>query len=122
MVELPITLVQDHTMWEILREPGIDLWLDKASWIREQHGLVNVIVHPDYLLSEERLALYFRFLEWLGRFQDGWHALPRDVALWWKARAAMDVSPDGLLVENATGWDATVAHARLDGPRVIYET
>ena len=36
MVELPITLVQDHTMWEILQHPGIDLWLQKSDWISEQ--------------------------------------------------------------------------------------
>ena len=115
MVELPITLVQDHTMWEILREPGIDLWIDKARWIREHHGLVNVIVHPDYLLSEERLGLYYRFLEWLTSFDDGWHALPCDVARWWKARADMEVGALG-----GNGWDATVAWARLEGGNVVY--
>jgi hypothetical protein len=121
LVELPITLVQDHTMWEILRHPGIELWLEKASWIREHHGLVNVIVHPDYLLSDERLALYYRFVEWLAQRADGWHALPCDVARWWKARDAMKVGDDAS-VEGAGEWDATVAWAREDGDRVIYDT
>ena len=49
VVELPITLIQDHTMWEILRRDDIALWTDKATWVAERHGLVNVIVHPDYL-------------------------------------------------------------------------
>ena len=117
LVELPITLVQDHTMWEILREPGIDLWVEKARWIRESHGLVNVIVHPDYVLSEERLGLYYRFLEWLTSFNDGWHALPCEVAQWWKARESMDVGA----VANADGWDPTVARARREGARVVYD-
>ena len=33
MVELPITLVQDHTLWEILREETIDRWTQKSDWI-----------------------------------------------------------------------------------------
>jgi peptidoglycan/xylan/chitin deacetylase (PgdA/CDA1 family) len=121
MVELPITLVQDHTMWEILRSPGIDLWLQKAEWIRQNHGLVNLIVHPDYVLSEERLERYGQFLAWLSRCDDAWHALPCDVARWWKARAEMEVAPDGESVLGAEEWDATVAHAREDeSGRVVY--
>ena len=94
LVELPITMVQDHTMWELLREPTIRLWREKASWVIANHGLINVIVHPDYVLSRERLGLYGELLEFLrGEVDrlDGWHALPRDVAEWWKARATLSV-------------------------------
>ena len=122
LVELPITLAQDHTMWEILRRPGIDLWLDKADWIRRHHGLVNVIVHPDYLLSDERLGLYYRFLESLALCADGWHALPCEVARWWKAREGMRVASDGESVIGGDGWDATVAWAREDGDSMVYDT
>jgi hypothetical protein len=90
LVELPITLVQDHTLWEILREPSIHRWVEKASWIIENHGLVNLLVHPDYVLTEERLALYDEFLGFLGAQSDGWHALPRDVAQWWRDRATLE--------------------------------
>jgi hypothetical protein len=109
-------------MWEILRRPGIDLWLEKSSWIRERHGLVNVIVHPDYLMSEERLALYYRFLEWLAGCADGWHALPCEVARWWRARETMHVRGDGASVTGADGWNATVARAREEDGRVVYDT
>ena len=119
MVELPITLVQDHTMWEILRRPGIDLWLGKAEWIKDHHGLVNVIVHPDYLLRDDRLDMYGEFLGWLTRQSGGWHALPCDVASWWKARSRMEA--DGEHVIGADGWDATVAHAREAGDEIVYE-
>jgi peptidoglycan/xylan/chitin deacetylase (PgdA/CDA1 family) len=63
LVELPITLVQDHTLFEILRERDIELWRRKASWIAQHGGLVNVLVHPDYMLSEQRLDLYERLLD-----------------------------------------------------------
>jgi peptidoglycan/xylan/chitin deacetylase (PgdA/CDA1 family) len=121
LVELPITLVQDHTMWEILRHPGLDLWLEKTEWIRRHHGLVNVIVHPDYLLSQERLDLYYRFLRALAAFDDAWHALPQEVAAWWKARAAMEVDSTGESIVGADGWPATVARARLDEDAVVYD-
>jgi hypothetical protein len=120
MVELPITLVQDHTMWELLQRPGIDLWLEKSKWISEHHGLINADVHPDYLIRQDRLDLYDEFLGWLTGLDGGWHALPRDVASWWKDRAQMDAS-DGFGVTGANNWDATVAHAREDGDRIVYE-
>jgi peptidoglycan/xylan/chitin deacetylase (PgdA/CDA1 family) len=95
LVELPITMAQDHTLWEILREPGIDLWRHKGDWLIANHGLINVIVHPDYVLSPERLELYSQLLAYLREQVEsdgGWHALPREVASWWKARAQMSVA------------------------------
>ncbi len=97
LVELPITMVQDHTMLELLREPTIRLWREKADWLIANHGLINVIVHPDYVRSPERLELYEQLLAFLREQIDalgGWHALPRDVAAWWKARARTSVSED----------------------------
>lgn len=120
LVELPVTLVQDHTMWEILGHGGIELWKQKSNWIREHHGLVNVIVHPDYVRSDERLALYDELLRHLEDLEDGWHARPRDVAAWWRARAAMAVEPDGETVSGSAGWSATVAAAELHEGRVVF--
>ncbi len=97
LVELPITMVQDHTLWEILRQPNIDLWRQKGDWVIANHGLINLIVHPDYVRSAERLALYAQLLGYLRERLDeqrGWHALPREVASWWKARAQMRVVED----------------------------
>jgi hypothetical protein len=89
LVELPITLVQDHTLWEILREPDISLWRDKATWIASKGGLVTVLVHPDYVVSEARLRQYDELLGFLGALEGGWHALSRDVARWWRRREAL---------------------------------
>ena len=95
LVELPITLLQDHTLWEILRARSIDVWQEKTDWLISQHGLVNVIIHPDYVSSPERVELYGQLLAYLSERVDrdhGWHALPRDVASWWKARDALRVA------------------------------
>jgi hypothetical protein len=92
LVELPITLVQDHTLFEILRRRSIDLWIQKSDWIIRHRGLINVIVHPDYLLTQERLKLYEAFLIHLRERIDrdrGWHALPREIATWWRTRARL---------------------------------
>jgi peptidoglycan/xylan/chitin deacetylase (PgdA/CDA1 family) len=91
-VELPITLVQDHTLFEILREDDIGLWRDKARWIARHSGLVTVLVHPDYLVDDARLRRYDELLSFLRQLDGGWHALPRDAARWWRRRAALDAA------------------------------
>lgn len=89
VVELPITMVQDHTLWEILQHRTIDLWRNKAAWIVANHGLVNINTHPDYFTDTRRLAMYDELLAFLAEQRNCWHALPRDVAAWWKLRASM---------------------------------
>jgi peptidoglycan/xylan/chitin deacetylase (PgdA/CDA1 family) len=90
LVELPITLPHDFTLFEILREPDIALWRDKASWIAAHGGLVNVLVHPDYARTPERLRHYDELLEHLAQLDGGWHTLPRHVAAWWRRRSAFE--------------------------------
>jgi peptidoglycan/xylan/chitin deacetylase (PgdA/CDA1 family) len=90
LVELPITLVQDHTLFEILRERDISLWREKAAWIARHGGLITVLVHPDYMLTEDRIGRYDELLAFLGNLEGGWHALPREVARWWRRRAALE--------------------------------
>ena len=81
--------MQDHTLFEILREPSIERWTSKSEWIMRNHGLVNLITHPDYQLTAERLDLYEQFLVFLKGREDGWHTLPRDAAGWWRRRATL---------------------------------
>ena len=95
VVELPLTLAQDHTLWEVLRETSNDVWTRKCDWIVENHGLININIHPDYLTSQERLARYERFVADVAGRPGCWHALPRDVASWWRDRTQIcgDASP-----------------------------
>ena len=94
-VELPITLVQDHTLWEILREETIERWTAKSEWIAANGGLVNLITHPDYLDTPARLRMYEEFLEYLAGQEDCWYALPREVAAWWRTRAGLRCVEEG---------------------------
>jgi hypothetical protein len=113
LVELPITLVQDHTLFEILRERSIQRWVEKSEWIIENNGLINLLVHPDYLLKEERLGLYEEFLEFLRAQVGGWHALPREVAEWWKERESLECRDDADGGVHIVGPRAAVADARV---------
>jgi len=102
-VELPITLPQDHTLFTILQHADAGLWLQKAGHIRDRGGMVLVLTHPDYA-HDQRLADGYRAL--LGTFADdgtAWRALPREVAAWWRGRAASTIRGQG------RGWS-------IDGP------
>jgi peptidoglycan/xylan/chitin deacetylase (PgdA/CDA1 family) len=120
LVELPITLVQDHTLLEILGEESIDRWKEKSEWIAGNHGLVQLLVHPDYLLSDARLDLYDSFLAWLSelnRRDKGWHTLPRDAAAWWKQRSRLSCVTDAggeVAIAGPGSERATVGWAALD--------
>ena len=123
IVELPITLVQDHTWFEILRGESISPWMVKSEWIIRHHGLINLIVHPDYMLSTERLALYDRFLRFLSEQQGAWHALPREVAQWWRARAVLDphAVARGDRTLDPAALQPTIAHARAESGTVVFD-
>jgi hypothetical protein len=122
VVELPITLDQDHTLFELLSVESIELWTRKATWLAENHALVNVIVHPDYMTAE-RLRRYDELLGLLGSLPGGWHALPRDVARWWRAREKARVSGRGtepaLVGDVPSG--ATLAWAWPEDGKLAYE-
>jgi hypothetical protein len=120
VVELPITLTQDHTVFEILRTPGIELWRRKAEWLKANHGLVNIIVHPDYVVEQRNLDRYEAFLAYLAEHDDGWHALPRDVARWWRERDGLRMG-DGGRVSGRTGFAASAAYASVRDARLVVE-
>jgi hypothetical protein len=106
MLELPVTTIQDYSLFHILNDYSIDLWKRQLAAITRQHGLASFIVHPDYVIAKRPRATYQALLEHLSRLRDEhqmWIALPHEVDQWWRQRRAMSVVPDG------TGW-------RIEGP------
>ena len=103
MVELPITLPQDHTLFAILQHADADLWLRKAEHIRDRGGMVLVLTHPDYARDQRLADGYQTLLETFADDDTAWHALPREVAAWWRGRAASTIRGNG------DGWS-------IDGP------
>lgn len=93
-LELPYTLPQDFTLFIILKEKNIDIWKKKLDWIADKGGMALLNVHPDYMnFSDKRCSFeeypakfYEDFLEHI-RMKYGdqyWHALPREIACFWK--------------------------------------
>lgn len=89
-VELPYTLPQDSTLFVLLKETTIDLWIKKLDWIAEHGGMALVITHPDYICFDGRpndreyaVDLYERLLKYvITKYGDTcWFALPREVAV-----------------------------------------
>jgi hypothetical protein len=87
LVELPITLPQDHTIFQILGI-GDDVWHKKAALLRARGGMALIDTHPDYMLEEAPLRAYERFLAAFGRDPTAWTPLPAEVSGWWRRRAA----------------------------------
>lgn len=94
-VELPITLPQDHTLFEILQQRTGRTWVDKAHEIRRRGGLVLVLSHPDYARNPHAAAAWRELLEEFEHDPTRWQPLPREAASWWRERAASDLRREG---------------------------
>lgn len=94
IVELPVTLAQDHTLFAILRRDGT-VWADKARFLRSRGGLALIITHPDYLLDDRILAAYRHFLDEFASDATVWKALPSEVSSWWRRRATSSLARAG---------------------------
>lgn len=123
VIELPITMPQDHTLYALLGEKDCGVWRDKAAFLRARHGLVCVLTHPDdglgYAGSDD---VFPHYAELLGTLADErlWNPLPSQAASWWRARTSARVvlETDGGL-EGPPG--STRGTARLEGERLSLE-
>jgi len=88
--EFPYTLVQDFTLFVLMKEKNIDIWKRKLDWIAEKGGMALLNVHPDYLcftgksgVQEFPVQLYINFLKYVKERYDGqyWNVLPRELAI-----------------------------------------
>jgi hypothetical protein len=91
MIELPITMAQDHTLFTILQAPEASTWWRKAQLIRERRGMVLILTHPDYADDRRIVDGYRRLLDEFAGDDTVWHALPREVAAWWRDRAVSSI-------------------------------
>ncbi len=86
-VELPYTLMQDYTLASFLKEETPKFWLDKIEFIEQLNGMALVNSHPDYLRNDRTWNVYASFLKSMKEKESIFHALPRDVARWWRKRS-----------------------------------
>ena len=98
ILELPVTTVQDYTLFHVLDEASIDLWKAQIDLILRKNGFMSFIIHPDYVMNDETLPIYeglLAYLRELSRKIPIWSALPSEVDRWWRARSKMSVVKDG---------------------------
>lgn len=98
ILELPVTTVQDYTLFHVLDEASIDLWKAQVDLILRRNGFMSFIVHPDYVMNDETLPIYEGLLAYLRALSSKipiWSALPSEVDWWWRARSKMSVVKDG---------------------------
>jgi peptidoglycan/xylan/chitin deacetylase (PgdA/CDA1 family) len=89
LVELPITVPQDHTVFEILGHEDESLWIEKIEYLRAHGRMALMLTHPDYLpAGGPAFRAYERVLARYAGDATAWKALPRDVAAWWRRRSA----------------------------------
>jgi hypothetical protein len=126
IVELPLTCTQDYTLFQIMSDYSIELWKRQIDTIRQNHGLISFIVHPDYVIKDRAQAVYKTLLNHLSELCSTgsvWSPLPRDAAAWWRQRSEMTLSSENgqWRVQGPAKERARIAFARLDGDSVVYE-
>jgi hypothetical protein len=113
LVELPITVPQDHTLFEILLETDAGTWRRKVAALRERGGLALVLAHPDYARNPHMAREWRALLEENAGDPTMWQPLPRDAARWWRDRAASHVRKD------ERGWTVRGPAALRAGVRLL---
>src|SRR5260370_20707867 len=51
VLKLPVTTIQDYTLFHLLNVRSIALWRTLVQHILENHGLASFIVHPAYVIA-----------------------------------------------------------------------
>jgi len=125
LLELPVTMTQDYTLFNILNDYSTNLWEQQIALIREKHGLINVIIHPDYITGPRERAIYEALLSRLAELREKenlWITTPGEVNRWWRQRAQMTiVEGDGLLrIEGAGSERASIAYASDRDGHLVY--
>jgi hypothetical protein len=115
MVELPITLPQDHTLFGILQYDDGEVWLGKAREIRDRNGMVLVLTHPDYAGDQRIAKAWQQLLDEFEADETAWQALPREVAAWWRDRASshLQQGQDGWTLQGPADCRGRVRHTVL---------
>ncbi len=125
MLEIPVTMTQDYTLFNILRQYSLDLWEQQISLVLKKHGVMNFIVHPDYIINQREQNVYRSLLGRLAELRKNagiWTPLPGEVNEWWRQRRQMK------LERNGSGWKiagdgnerARLAYAVLEDDKLVY--
>lgn len=125
-LELPVTTVQDYTLFHVLNQRSIELWKSQIDVVVKKNGLLSFIVHPDYVSQPDTLSVYkhlLRHLQGLREKTSIWCALPSEINAWWRARNKMSVVKDGASwrIVGEGSERAVLAYAKNADGKIVYE-
>ncbi|MGB8770692.1 MAG: hypothetical protein WCC92_13825 [Candidatus Korobacteraceae bacterium] len=126
ILEIPLTTTQDYMLFYLLRNYSLDLWKAQTEAILKKNGLINFLVHPDYVTEKRARGVYLDllcFLRNLGSQERLWFALPGEVDQWWRDRSKMRVVNHAgqWRVEGPGAEHAVLAFAKAAGDHLEYE-
>jgi len=125
LVELPVTTTQDHSLFNVLHDFTTTLWEQQTQLILKHHGLMNFIVHPDYILGNKAQGTYKSLLSLLGGLRQDygvWVTLPREANRWWRQRDRMVLTRKGQdwSIEGEGSERARIAFASVQDSQLVY--
>jgi hypothetical protein len=126
ILELPVTAAQDYSLFHILNDYSTRLWKQQISLIREKHGLISFIIHPDYIIADRARRVYIELLHYLSELRsqgETWIALPSEVVAWWRLRSELNLVDVGgsWRIEGKGSERGRVAHAVMANDTLTYE-
>jgi len=126
ILELPTTTTQDYALFNYLNEYSIDLWKHQIEFIMEKHGLINFIIHPDYIGKPREWDVYKSLLTHLVQLREEkglWIPMAEEVDRWWRQRAKMKLVEDerGVRIEGEGSERARIAYASEKDGKLSFE-
>lgn len=125
VLEIPVTCTQDYSLFHILNQFSIDLWKRQFEKIVNGHGMISLIVHPDYVVEQRARETVGQMLDFVTQqylSRGLWATVPAEINRWWRQRHSMR------LVAGENGWRidgegkerAAIAYARLVDGHLTY--
>jgi hypothetical protein len=125
LLELPVTMTQDYTLFNILNSYSMGLWQRQIELIMEKHGLISVVIHPDYITGQRERELYQELLALLAELKakkNVWVTTPGEVDQWWRQRAQMEIVEENgaSRIQGPGSERATIAYASECDGKLVY--
>jgi glycosyltransferase involved in cell wall biosynthesis len=125
ILEIPVTCTQDYSLFHILNQYSINLWKRQFGIIAGGHGLISIIIHPDYVVERRAQDTFRELLSFVReqvKARGIWATLPGEINRWWRSRRDMKLvrRADRWVVEGAGSERARVAYACLEDGRLTY--
>jgi hypothetical protein len=119
-----VTTIQDYSLFHILNDCSTTLWERQIELIMEKHGLISVVIHPDYLTSARARSIYEGLLAHIAQLKakaNLWVTTPGEVNNWWRQRSKMTlVEQDGQWrIEGEGSERASIAYASEKDGRLV---